>query len=348
MRDKRLDNQTIAIFARQLALVLDSDLPVHSGLEVIQSKSKNIQLIQMIDNVQSQLKEGYGLSESLSKYEQLLTPFVTNMIALGEKSGSLVGVLNQIADTMEKEIEMKSKVRSALTYPIVLSILMLGVIILLVVKVFPTFADILESLGGEMPFFTKVMMSVSEFFTQNILIIVGVIVLIIFGYGFYKNTEKGRLKLDHLKFHTPIHKDIVSAVVGTKFSRNLAILIKSGFSFSISMTMLKPIMNNLYMENLLEEASKKLKDGAQMSDVIQDFNIFPGVMIRLFSVAEQTGHMDRMLEKIAVEMENEADARLHNVSAVIEPLLIIILSILIGAILVSVILPIINILNAIG
>lgn len=348
MKDKKLDHQTIAIFTRQLALVLDSDLPVQSGLEVIQSKSKNIQLIQMIDDVQGQLKEGYGLSESLLKYEHLLTPFVTNMIQLGEKSGALVGVLNQIADTLEKEIEMKSKVRAALTYPIVLSILMLGVIVLLVVKVFPTFSDILESLGGEMPFFTEVMMSVSNFFSHNIWIILGVLLILFFTYGFYKNTEKGRLNIDQMKFHTPIHKDIVAAVIGTKFSRNLAILIRSGFSFSISMNMLKPIMNNTYMETLLDQAAQKLKDGAQMSEVIQDFNIFPGVMIRLFSVAEQTGHMDKMLEKIALEMENEADARLHNISSVIEPLLIIILSVLIGAILVSVILPIINILNAIG
>jgi type IV pilus assembly protein PilC len=348
MKEKKLDNQTIATFTRQLGLVLDSDLPLHSGLEVIQAKSKNLQVIQMIDEVLVQLKEGYGFSESLQKYDVLLTPFVTNMIALGEKSGSLLEVLNQISDTLEKEIEMKSKVRSALTYPIVLSVLMLGVIVLLIVKVFPTFTDILNSLGGEMPLFTDIMMSVSSFLSSNILIIIGVIVLIGFAYSFYKNSEKGTYALDKLKFSAPIQKDIAAAVIGTKFSRNLAILIKSGFSFSISMEMLKPIMNNTYMEMLLDDASKKLKDGTPMSEVIESFNIFPGVMIRLFSVAEQTGHMDRMLEKIADEMEKEADAKLNNVSTVIEPLLIIILSLLIGIILVSVILPVINILNSIG
>jgi type IV pilus assembly protein PilC len=348
MKEKKVDNQTIATFTRQLGLVLDSDLPLHSGLEVIQAKSKNLQVIQMIDEVLVQLKEGYGFSESLQKYDVLLTPFVTNMIALGEKSGSLVEVLNQISDTLEKEIEMKSKVRSALTYPIVLSVLMLGVIVLLIVKVFPTFTDILNSLGGEMPLFTDIMMSVSSFLSSNILIIIGVIVLIGFAYSFYKNSEKGTYALDKLKFSAPIQKDIAAAVIGTKFSRNLAILIKSGFSFSISMEMLKPIMNNTYMEMLLDDASKKLKDGTPMSEVIESFNIFPGVMIRLFSVAEQTGHMDRMLEKIADEMEKEADAKLNNVSTVIEPLLIIILSLLIGIILVSVILPVINILNSIG
>lgn len=348
MKERRLDNQTIATFARQLSLILDSDLPVRSGLEVIQSKTKEIELIKMIDDIQDQLKEGYSLSESIKKYEDLLTPFVTNMIKLGEKSGSLVDVLNQVADTLEKEIEMKAKVRAALTYPIVLSILMLGVIILLVVKVFPTFTEILESLGGKMPAFTEIMMAVSGFLSSNILIILALVIILIVIYFTYRRTDKGAYQLDKMKFSMPIQKDIASAVIGTKFARNLAILIKSGFSFSIAMTMLKPIMNNRYMEELLETAEQKLKEGESLAKVIQDFNIFPGVMIRLFSVAEQTGHMDKMLEKVAVEMENEADLKLQNVSTVIEPMLIIILSLLIGVILVSVILPIINILNSIG
>jgi type IV pilus assembly protein PilC len=348
MKDKSLDTQTIAIFTRQLSLILDSDLPVFQGLEVIQSKTKDIHMIQMIDDIQSDLKEGYSLSESISKHEKLLTPFVTNMIVLGEKSGALVDVLNQISDTLEKEIEMKSKVRSALTYPLVLSVLMLGVIVLLVVKVFPTFTEILNSLGGEMPLFTKIMMDVSTFLSQNILYLIVGLIAVVFAYQLYYSTDKGRLKLDKLKFSLPIRKDIESALIGTKFSRNLSILVKSGFSFSIAMDMLKPIMGNTYMVELLNVATGRLKEGTPLSEVIGDFKIFPGVMIRLFSVAEETGHIDRMLEKIAEEMENEADMKLQNVSTVIEPMLIILLSLLIGVILVSVILPIINILNSIG
>jgi type IV pilus assembly protein PilC len=345
---KQLDNQIIATFIRQLGLVLDSDLPVNSGLEVIKSKSNHAKLISIISTVQEGLKEGYSLSEGLNKFEDELSPFVISMIELGEKSGSMTGVMDQIADSIEKEIEIKEKVKAALSYPIILSLLMFGVIILLVVKVMPTFNDILFSLGGEMPAFTRGMMSVSEFISGNIFIILAVIGALGFGYYAYGNTEKGTYTLDKLKFSTPIQKHIVSALLGAKFSRNLSLLLKSGFSFSIALEMLKPIMNNLYMTELIDNAIVRLKEGESLADVIENFNIFPGVMIRLFSVAQQTGHMDQMLDKVADEMEKEADMRLDSIATVLEPLLIIVLSILVGVILVSVILPIINILNAIG
>lgn len=345
---KKLDNQIIATFIRQLGLVLDSDLPINSGLEVIKSKTDHVRLKEIIDSIIEGLKEGYSLSECILKFEEDFTPFVISMIELGEKSGSLSGVMSQIADTIEKEIEVKAKVRSALAYPIILSLLMLGVIILLVVKVLPTFSDILDSLGGEMPYFTEIMMSVSGFLGSNILIILAVIAVIVIVYFAYKSTENGAYFFDYMKFKTPFQRDIVAALMGSKFSRNLSILLKSGFSFSISLEMLKPIMSNLYMGKLLDQGINKLKEGESLADVIEDFQIFPGVMIRLFSVAQQTGHMDQMLEKVADEMEKEADAKLEGIATILEPLLIIILSGLVGVILVSVILPIINILNAIG
>jgi len=171
-----------------------------------------------------------------------------------------------------------------------------------------------------------------------------VIVVLFIGYFAYRNTEKGAYRIDKMRFSIPIQKDIIAALMGAKFSRNLSILLKSGFSFSIALEMLKPIMNNLYMSTLIDDAIDRLKEGESLSDVIENFNLFPGVMIRLFSVAQQTGHMDKMLDKVADEMEKEADMKLESIATVLEPLLIILLSILVGVILVSVILPIINIL----
>lgn len=345
---KQLDNQLIATFIRQLGLVLDSDLPLNAGLEVIKGKTSHIKLLAVIQTIQDDNKNGYSLSESVKKYEAELTTFVVNMIELGEKSGSLSGIMNQIADAIEKEIEIKEKVKSALAYPIILSLLMLGVIILLVVKVLPTMNEILFSLGGEMPAFTQGMMAVSNFIGGNILYILVAVILLAVFYTTYRNTAKGAYNLDKWQFSMPIQKNIVSALMGAKFSRNLSILLKSGFSFSVALEMLKPIMNNLYMSTLVDDAVTRLKEGESLADVIENFNIFPGVMIRLFSVAQQTGHMDKMLDKVAEEMDKEADMRLDSIATVLEPLLIIILSLLVGVILVSVILPILNILNAIG
>lgn len=348
MTKKKLKSQVIATFTRQLSLILDSDLSINAGLDIIKSRTKDEKLTKIINSVQFDMREGYSLSEGVAKFEEELTPFVVKMIDLGEQSGSLIIVLDQVADTIEKEIEIREKVKAALAYPLILSVLMLGVIMLLIIKIFPIFNEILLSLGGEMPLFTKIMLSVSSFVSSNILIIIAVIIIIYIGYRLYKNTEKGSYSIDKFKFKMPIQKDIISALMGAKFTRNLLILLNSGFSFSISMEMLKPIMNNKYMSSLLDVAIADLKEGETMSSVIENFDIFPGMMIKLFSVAEKTGHMDKMLEKVSDEMEKEADMKLDNISTVIEPLLIICLSILVGIILISVILPIINILNSIG
>lgn len=345
---KQLNKSLIATFVRQLGLILDSDLPLTSGLEVVHSKTEHPVLMAIIKSIQEDVKMGYGLSEAMSKFEDELTPFVVKMIHLGEKSGSMTGVMNQIADALEKEIEIKEKVKAALAYPIILSLLMLGVIVLLVTKVLPTFDEILVSLGGDMPKFTQVMMNISGFLGQyGMYLILGIGVVVLF-VGIYGRTNQGRYKLDKFKFFMPIQKDIISALMGAKFSRNLSVLLKSGFSFSIAFEMLKPIMNNAYMSALMDNAIEDLKDGASLSEVLEQFNIFPGVMIRLFSVAQQTGHMDKMLDKVADEMEKEADLKLESIATVLEPMLIIVLSLLVGVILVSVVLPILNILNAIG
>lgn len=348
MKNYKLDNQIMATFTRQLSLVLDSDLPIHQGLEIIESKTKSEGLKHIIKAVRADIKEGYSLSESLLKFSDEFTPFVVNMIELGEKSGSLNNVLTQIADSLEKEIEIKSKVKSALAYPIILSLMMLGVIMLLVVKVLPAFDDILKSLGGELPGFTAWMLESSKFIGGNLLTLVALVVIVVIGFFLFKNTKKGRFTTDKWVFFIPVQKGIASAVMGSRFARNLSVLLKSGFSFTIALEMLKPIMDNEYMNLLIDNAVVELKEGVSIAEVVEKFNIFPGIMIRLFSVAEKTGHMDQMLDKVSVEMEKEADMKLEGIATVIEPLLIIILSILIGVILVSVILPIINILNSIG
>lgn len=348
MKNNKLDKQVVATFTRQLGLILDSDIPVNSGLDIIKSKTKHERLTVIITEIQKEMKNGYSLSETISKFTDDFSSFVLSMIKLGEKSGSLASVLNQISDTLEKEMEIKAKVKAALSYPIILSVLMMAVIMLLVVKILPMFSDILSSLGGEMPWFTELMISFSNFVSSNIVIFTIIIIVLVALYVIYKKTDKGSYNLDKLKFHMPVQKDIVSALVAARFSRNLSILIKSGTSFSIALEMLKPVINNRYMSSKIETAIVDLREGESISSVVEKFNIFPGVMIKLFAVAEMTGHMDKMLEKVADEMEKEADLKLENIATVIEPMLIIGLSILVGIILISVILPIVNILNSIG
>lgn len=343
-----LTKEDTILFARQLALAINSDIPLTQGLELIGEKTDNVALKDVLVNVVDQLNMGEPFSDAINKYENILSPFFVQMIIIGEQSGTLPEVLEQIAASYEKQLETSNKLKSALTYPIILSILMFGVIVLLVVQVMPMFNDVLASLGGEMPLITRVILSVSLFIRDYFIVIIGIVLILIVGFILYSKTEKGSYTLDRLKFKLPIQKDLTSSLLAARFARNLGILIQSGMNFQEAFELIKPTMNNEYAEDMIEEGIKDLNNGEALDEVIEKMELFPWLLMKLFAVAARTGQMDKALKTAAVEMEKEVDNRLTRLTTVVEPVLIIILSLIVGVILISVVLPVVNIMNSIG
>ena len=343
-----LPKEEIILFTRQLALIIDSDVNLFEGLSLIKEKTDNASLEATISMILGELSKGNSLAYALKQQENAFTRFMVDMVEVGEKSGDLPSSLTQVADALERELEATSKVKSAITYPIILSVLMFGVILLLVLQVLPMFNDILESLGGEMPALTQVIINFSLFIGKYIWLLIIVITAVVGFFLIYGRTAKGKIFTDSLKFKLPIIKDITSSLAAVRFARNMAALLRSGLSMSLAIDLIRPVMNNHYVEDKLSQASNDLKQGSTPDQVIESLNLFPWILVKLFSVATQTGHMDAMLDKAADVMEKETDARLERLTTVIEPILIIILSLIVGLILISVILPIISIMNSIG
>lgn len=336
------------LFARQLALTIDSDVSLVEGLTLIKTKTDHPMIRTILESVIEEISEGTSLPDAMKKHEKSLTTFFVNMVAIGEQSGNLTQILEQLADTYEKEMETTKKVKSALTYPAILSALMFGVIILLIVKILPMFDDVIGSLGGEMPGVTQALLSVGLFIQNYFVIICGIVVVCIVGGISYARTEKGALYIDQLKFRLPIQKQIHASVTATLFARNLGLLIRSGIAIPNAFEMIQTVMTNKYVNVRLKDATEKLHNGKAVDEVIEELKLFPWILIKLFSIAQLTGHMDQMLFKAADEMEKETNLLLNKLTTVIEPLLILILSIVVGIILLSVVLPVVNIMNAIG
>lgn len=345
---KQLPKQEVIIFARQLSLVLDSEISLYEGLNMIIEKSDHQGLSDVLRAMNEKIKFGHSLAETIKEHEGFFSGFFVSMIELGERSGDLASSLEQIADTFEKELETTEKVKSAVTYPIILAVLMTGVILLLIVEILPMFASILESLGGEMPAFTMGILNIGLFIGNAFWWIVLVIALLVGGGIYYGKTENGRYFFDRLKFKMPVQRGIVSSTTAVHFARNLAILIRSGIPLSIGIRMLKKTIDNVYVSKELDQVADALDAGAAPDEEFEKLDLFPWVLIKLFGIAQSTGHMDRMLDKAADVMEKETDTNLDRLTTVIEPLLIIVLSLVVGAILISVILPIVNIMNSIG
>lgn len=344
----QIDKEELIIFARQLALIINSQVSLHDGLTLVQNKTNNNALKAILEEVINDIDKESTLGEALKKHEEALKPFFVNMVDIGETSGNLVNVLDQIGDALEKELETSQKVKAAVSYPIILSILMLGVVVLLVVQILPMFGEVLTSLGGTMPVMTQVILDISTFIGTNFFVIVFAIAIILFALSAYKKTENGIVFFDKLKFKMPIQKEIISSVTASRFARNLSILLKSGVNIAQALIMMKPIMNNTYVEKKIDQAIKELDAGESFDQIIEHLNLFPWVLIKLISVAQTTGHLDTVLDKAAIVMEQETDIRLKKLTTVIEPLLILILSIIVGIILISVVLPVVNIMNSIG
>lgn len=343
-----IPGEDISLFSRQLALIADSDVSMQEGLAIIREKSDNRQLKRISGEIIENLNKGVSFYDSIKGYELKLGALFIEMAGIGERSGNLPTMLERVADSIDKDNETKQKLRSAVVYPTILGVLMLAVIVLLIVYVLPMFDEILTSLGGEMPGVTKGIMNVGFFISNNILWIVLIIAALVLLYVLTKITEKGRVFTDHIKLKLPIIRKIESANVASRFSRNLSMLLKSGMNLTLSVEMLKSITYNKYIANKLDEVIGMLGKGIKPDVAFEELKLFPTLLVKLFSVANETGHMDAMLDKAADIMEKTGNDQMERLTTVLEPLLIIILSLLVGFILISVILPVTGIMNSIG
>lgn len=344
----KLPREETVLLARQLALAIRSGISLTQAVELIAEKTENSRLRQALEAIHADLSMGTPFSDAVKPHEMLLSPFFVQMVLIGEESGTLVEVLEQIAFSYEKMAESDSKLKTAVTYPLLLSVLMLGVIVLLIVQVMPMFDSVLRSLGSELPPFTEAILGISLAVKTHFLLILSILAALAIGLSVYYRTPTGRLKADMMKFKVPVVKGIHSSLLAARFARSLGMLIHSGMSIQQSFTLIKPTMNNLFVEEMLDERMEEVMRGDGLDEVLSRMDLFPWLLNKLFSVAAMTGQMDQALMTAADEMEKVLDRRLARLANVVEPVLVVILSLIVGVILVSVVLPVISIMNAIG
>jgi type IV pilus assembly protein PilC len=343
-----MTKEELSVLSRQLSLVVSSDLPLQEGMDLIIEQSVHSEQISFLKRVKKSIQDGNTLGQAISEEKKTIPGFYSDMIRIGEESGNLPLIFLRIAEAYEKDIKTAKKVRSAVTYPIVLSFLMLGVIVLLVTTVMPMFKDILLSLGGDIPPLTDLIVNTAIFLGDNIILILGAIIVVFLTFDIYRNTKSGRIVFDKLKLHLPIQKEIIVSIAALRFSRNMAMLIKSGIPASTAVDMVRPLLGNSTLSKKMENAAAQLREGMNLKEVLGKLDLFPSLLLKLLSVAESTGHIVEMFDKAADIMDDELDGKLDRLTTVLEPLLIIFLSVILGAILLSVIFPVISIMNSIG
>lgn len=342
---KKVNLKDFSVFCRQFSVILNSGITVTEAVETLIYQTQNKFFQQVLKEVHQHLLKGKLLSECIKMKKDVFPDFFINMIQVAEASGSLDSVLERMAEYYEKEHKMIKKVKAAMTYPVIVLVVALSVITLLMVKVLPMFAEMLSSMGGEIPLITRLLMSMSNFMVKYYLVIFGVLVVGIISLIKYSKTQEGRYKFDVLKLKFPVIKNITTKVVTAKFARSMGILLKSGIPIITSIDIISNLIGNKVVEEKFRMCAKDIKEGKGIALSIKSIEVFPPLLIQMVSVGERTGELDDMLTRTAKFFDEEVEEAIQQATALIEPAMIIFLAVAVGAIILAVMLPMVNIMQ---
>jgi len=341
----KISVKDIAVFCRQFAVILGSGITILEAVGILRDQASKKRMKDILEDVYNELQKGRMLSEAIAPYDDMFPEFMKNMIRVGEASGTLDQILNQLADFYEYDFKIRRKVKNAMTYPIILAVLTVAVVTLLMVAVLPMFSDTLSGMGGTLPGITVFLMSVSRFMADNILLLASIAIIAVILFTYYVRTDNGRLWFDGLKLRLPVVKSTVLKTVTARFARSMSILLKSGIPIVNAMEIMKDLIGNRAVEKRFAEATSEIKEGKGIAGPMKRLGIFPPLLIHMIVVGENTGELDEMLGRTAGFFDEEVEEAIERAVSLIEPAMIIIMAVVVGVIILSVMLPMVSIME---
>jgi len=335
----------LAIFCRQFYTMLNAGIPIVNCIDVLKLQTENKKLQSTLSHVYDDLQKGATFSTSLRNHKKVFPELLVNMIEAGEISGNLDSILERMSIHYEKESKITNKIKGAMVYPIMLSIVSILVVIFLLVFVMPTFLSMFE--GATLPAPTRALLFVSHSLTSFWYIYTIGIILIIFGFKQLYASEEGRLFFDKLKFKIPIVKGATQKVVTSRFTRTISTLLSSGIPLIQALESTAKVSGNKVVEYGIKKAIDEISTGATLTSSIKKIGVFPPMVISMIQIGEESGQLDDILDKTANFYDEETESALQKMTLLLEPLMIIIMAIIIGSIVIAMILPMFEMINTI-
>jgi type IV pilus assembly protein PilC len=343
-----ISSKTIAVFTRQFSVMIDAGLPLVQCLEILGQQQENKAFQKVLLQVRQDVESGLSLAEALRKHPQAFDDLYVNMVAAGEAGGILDTILQRLANYIEKNVKLKSQVRSALVYPVAVVVIAVIVVYIILWKVIPVFASLFEGLGASLPFLTQMIVAISQFignFWWLIFLIVGGAV---FGLHQYYQTDGGRYQIDKILLKLPAIGMLLRKIAVARFCRTLGTLLSSGVAILESLDITARTAGNAVIEEAIMMVRKEVEEGRNIADPLSRTEQFPPMVCQMIGVGEQTGAMDTMLSKIADFYEDEVDAAVEGMMSLLEPIIISVLGVTIGTIVVAMYLPMFSLISQIG
>ncbi len=341
---QKIKDKEILVVTKQLSIMLASGLPLDQSLNIIAEQTTNKRMGEIVYDIKNEIEGGSTLANALKKHKEAFSDMYINMVNSGEKTGNLDGVLKRLTDMMEKSIALKRKIKGAMIYPTIVSIVAVGVITLILTFVIPTFAEMYSSSGMQLPLPTLIVISISLFLKANIVyMLIGLIALIIIIRIAYKKSYGFHRFADKLIINLPIIGALARKGSIANFATILASLSSSGIDILEALDIASRTSGNLIIEETLMEVKNMVERGENLSDSMAASGEFPDMVIQMVSVGEETGTLDEMLQKVYLYYEEEIDNTVKNLTTMIEPIIIVVLGGIIGFLVVAMYLPIFKI-----
>jgi type IV pilus assembly protein PilC len=326
-------------FTRQFAAMTSAGLPLVQCLDILSAQTENPKLAAAVKQISSDIQGGSTLADALSKHKLIFNTLYCNMVAAGEASGNLDGVLNRLADYQEKADALRRKITGAMTYPIIVLVVAVGATIAMLTFVVPTFANMFSDMGGSLPTPTRIVMGISEFLQHYILFLIAAAVGAVVALSSYYKTENGKFAIDTIKLKLPVFGDLERKSSIARFSQTLSTLLNSGVTILDALDITAKTAGNKVLEKGIFRTLEKITGGLNIADPLKETGVFPPMVIHMIAVGEKTGDLAEMLKKISVFYEEEVNAAVDALTSIIEPVMIVVMGVIIGGILIAMYLP---------
>lgn len=341
----------LVVFTRQLSTMISAGVPLNRSLATLREQTDNKYFKDVVGKVGKDVEGGKSFADALAAHPKAFNEVFVNMVRAGEAGGILDEILKKLAAQIEKDASIRKKIKSAMAYPIVIFSITIIAFFGIMIFVMPKIGDIIKDLGGpdaKLPVYTQILLNISDFMQHNAIFIIAIFAGVVFMFKRYISTEKGKFKFHKLLLSIPILKNILIKIALARFARTFASLMGAGVSVIDSLNVTAKAIGNKVIEKELMDAAKEVKFGRQLSEPLSKSQYFPTIVSQMLIIGEETGQIDTILVKVADFYEEEVDVVIDGLSALIEPLMIIVLGSMVGVIAASVMGPIANLSKDIG
>jgi len=333
----------LAVFCRQFAIVLEAGVPMAAAMDVLRDQTANPTLKYALNDLYADIQKGIQLSKSMKKHLSEFPEILVNMVESGEISGQLDRVFSRMADNFEKEFKLNQKIKSAMTYPIIVMCVAIGVIFILMVKVVPSFADILKGFNVTLPIFTKILIDISNFFKSFWWLMLGAITMLVSVSRAYSKSYNGKLFFGRLAITLPVLKGATKNIITARLTRTLGTLMSSGVLLIQAMEVVQKILGNAVIAEKIEGVITEVKKGKGLTQPLNAVRYFPPMVISMVKIGEESGDLDFALQKSADFFDQEVEASMQKLTSLIEPIVIILMALVVAFIILSILYPMMSI-----